>query len=105
MGYMTTPLITVFVRHAPRCKYRGDEFCKRCNCKKHLRWSRGGKQYRQATGGRTWADAETAKRNLEDQLAGRVPVAAGATGQMIRAAYDAFLKGKKVKGISTEAYN
>jgi len=36
---MEAPLITIFVRHSQDCKYIGDEFCKRCKCKKHLRWS------------------------------------------------------------------
>lgn len=34
---MEAPLITIFVRHSPDCKYVGDEFGKRCKCKKHLR--------------------------------------------------------------------
>jgi len=31
---MRAPLITIFVRHSADCKYMGDEFCKRCKCKK-----------------------------------------------------------------------
>jgi hypothetical protein len=68
---MEAPLITIFVRHAADCKYAGDEFCKRCNCHKHLRWSRNGKQYRRKSGSRTWAAAEDAKRRLEEELTGR----------------------------------
>jgi integrase/recombinase XerD len=68
-----TPIITIFVRHAADCKYVGDEFCKRCNCKKHFRWTQGGKQHRRKSGTRSWAEAEDLKRRLEDQLAGRAP--------------------------------
>jgi len=35
----TTPVVAVYVRHSPDCKYKGDEYDKRCNCRKHLRWS------------------------------------------------------------------
>ena len=69
---MEAPLITIFVRHSADCKYVGDEFCKRCNCKKHLRWSQRGKQFRKATGARSWAGAEDSK--------------AGAGGATLRAA-------------------
>jgi integrase/recombinase XerD len=51
---MNAPLVTVFVRHSPGCKYVGDEFCKRCNCRKHLRWTQDGKQYRRMAGTRSW---------------------------------------------------
>ena len=43
---MSTPLITIFVRHSTidgkPCKYAGDEFSKRCDCRKHLRWTANG---------------------------------------------------------------
>jgi integrase/recombinase XerD len=52
----------------------GDAFCKRCNCRKHFRWSQGGKQYRKQAGARTWAEAEENKRRLEARLSGQ-PVA------------------------------
>jgi integrase/recombinase XerD len=71
---MNTPVITIFVRHTPGCKYAGDEFCKRCNCRKHFRWSQDGKQYRKQAGTRTWAEAEENKRRLEARLTGQ-PVA------------------------------
>jgi len=70
---MEAPLITIFVRHAANCKYAGDEFCKRCRCRKHLRWSQNGKQFRRKTGCRSWTGAEEKKRDLETQLTGRVP--------------------------------
>jgi integrase/recombinase XerD len=73
-GQMNTPVITIFVRHTPGCKWAGDEFCKRCNCRKHFRWSQDGKQYRKQAGTRTWAEAEENKRRLEARLTGQ-PVA------------------------------
>lgn len=71
---MAAPVITIFVRHSAGCKYHGDEFCKRCDCKKHLRYVLNGKQIRVKTGCRSWAAAEEKKRKLEDELSGRVPV-------------------------------
>jgi integrase/recombinase XerD len=67
----TAPIIAIFVRHSADCKYAGDEFAKRCNCRKHFRWTQNGEQYRRKAGTRSWAEAEEQKRKLEDQLAGR----------------------------------
>ena len=64
------PVITIFVSHSANCKYRGDEFCKRCDCPKHLRWSHYGKQNRVSAQTRSWAEAENKKRDIEDQLSG-----------------------------------
>jgi len=68
---MSTPLIAIFVRHSAECKHADDELYRRCNCRKHLRWTHNGVQYRKTAGTRSWVDAEQAKRDLEDQLAGR----------------------------------
>jgi len=62
---MDAPLITIFVRHSLGCPGTGNEFYKRCPCKKHLRWTYQGKQYRKATKQRTWAGAERIKRETE----------------------------------------
>ncbi|HZQ24915.1 MAG TPA: tyrosine-type recombinase/integrase [Terriglobales bacterium] len=59
------PGIEIFVRHSPDCKYNGDERYKGCRCRKHLRWSYGGKQYRQSAKTRSWSGAERARRELE----------------------------------------
>jgi site-specific recombinase XerD len=85
---VTTPLITIFVRHSPGCKYAGEEFAKQCRCRKHLRWSQDGKQQRHSAGTRSWTEAEEVKRSLEDQLAGRV--APDAKGKTIDAAVALF---------------
>lgn len=91
----SAPLITVFVRHKADCKYKGDEFSKRCNCRKHFRWSQNGTQYRRKAGTRSWQEAEDNKRRLEDQLAGRAPVVDEPDVQTIRAAVDMFMDEKK----------
>jgi integrase/recombinase XerD len=70
---MNTPVVTIYVRHASSCKYDGDEFTKRCNCKKWFRWTQHGKQFRRTAGTRSWAEAEDNKARLVDHLAGRVP--------------------------------
>jgi hypothetical protein len=31
----TAPVITIFVRHGADCKYYGEEFYRKCNCRKH----------------------------------------------------------------------
>jgi hypothetical protein len=58
------PFVTIYVRHSSACPYR-DEFYRRCDCWKHLRWSYRGKQYRKTARSRTWAGAERAKREIE----------------------------------------
>jgi len=95
-----TPAVTLFVRHAAGCKYEADEFNKRCDCKKHLRWFANGKLQRMKTGARTWAEAEDAKRKLEDQLSGRVTAAPGATVKPIGEAVSVFIEDKRVQGIT-----
>lgn len=94
-----TPLITIFVRHSGDCKYARDEFSKRCQCRKHLRWSQNGKQYRRKAGTRSWTEAEEGKRRLEDELAGRIPTKPS-DGKIFQDAIDVFLKDKRVQGIT-----
>jgi site-specific recombinase XerD len=62
---MSAPIITIFVRHSLDCPHTGNEFYKRCDCWKHLRWSHAGKQNRRATKEKTWAGAERIKREIE----------------------------------------
>jgi integrase/recombinase XerD len=102
---MTRPVVlTVFVRHTPKCKWAGDEFAKRCNCRKHFRWrASDGVQHRRAAGTRSWTEAEVIKRDLEDQLSGRTVPDAAATITQISDAVAVFLKDKQVQGISASA--
>jgi site-specific recombinase XerD len=93
------PLITIFVRHSADCKYQGDEFCKRCNCRKHFRWTQNGIQQRRKAGTRSWVEAEEAKRRLEDEFAGRAPVASDEV-QPLDTAVTVFLQDKNNQGVS-----
>src|SRR4029077_21103086 len=100
---MSTPSITIFVRHSADCKYAADEFCRRCRCRKHFRWTQNGTQYRRKAGTRSWEEAEEGKRRLEDQLAGRVPNTPESNGaRTVADAVDLFLKDKKVQGVSVD---
>jgi integrase/recombinase XerD len=97
---MIAPAITIFVRHTPGCKYAGDEFAKRCSCRKHLRWTQGGKQHRRKAGTRSWQEAEQLKRELEDQLSGRAP--AKHDSKDLAACIDVFLQDKRVQGVTDD---
>jgi len=66
---MNAPLIHDLCQARGRLRTRGDEFCKRCNCRKRLRWTQNGVQYRRKAGTRSWGEAEEQKRRLEDELA------------------------------------
>src|SRR5208337_1642016 len=61
---MSSPLIAIFVRHSEECKHADDELYRRCNCRKHLRWTHNGVQYRKTAGTRSWVDAEQASREF-----------------------------------------
>src|SRR5258706_10875308 len=99
---MSTPVV-IFVRHSADCKYQGDEFEKRCRCRKHLRWTQNGEQFRRAAGTRAWSEAEAVKRDLEDQLAGRVSVAAVPDKpKTVSEAVNLFLTDKKAQGVGTD---
>jgi integrase/recombinase XerD len=97
---MNSVVITVFVRHTPGCKYDGDEFARRCKCRKHLRWTANGKQHRKTAGTRSWAEAETVKRGIEDQLSGRAvdKPEANDIGNCI----EVFLTDKRVQGLTKD---
>ncbi len=94
------PVITIFVRHSADCKYSGDEFEKRCRCRKHFRWTQNGKQHRRKAGTRSWGEAETIKRELEDQLAGRPKTAPSVQARTIADIVELFEADKKNQGIT-----
>jgi integrase/recombinase XerD len=100
---MNSPTVTIFVRHKPGCKYAGDEFHKGCKCRKHLRWSQDGKQFRKGAGTRSWSKAEAVRRDLENQLIGAPPTKpAEESGQTITQAVDVFVQDKKNQGITAK---
>lgn len=95
----TAPVITIFVRHSSDCKYKGNEFARRCQCRKHFRWSSNGTQYRRTAGTRSWAEAEQVKRDLENQLAGR-PAENPNEVRSVDDSVQLFIQDKKVQGVT-----
>lgn len=65
---MTVPSIAVFVRHSADCSHKGEEFYRRCNCPKHLRFTHHGKQHRESAKTRSWTIAEEKRRSREAQF-------------------------------------
>jgi len=96
---VSTPLITIFVRHSPGCKYAGDEFAKQCRCRKHLRWSLGGKQFRKKAGTRSWTEAEEEKERIAAQLGGR-PAPKPSQGFSLEEAIKLFRADKENQGVT-----
>ncbi|PYX53250.1 MAG: hypothetical protein DMG76_26285 [Acidobacteria bacterium] len=98
--------VVTFVRHAATCPHFEDESYPRCDCSKWLRWSRAGKQHRQAANTRTWGAAEKAAAQLQERLnAGESPATSAAVAQpTIAALAETFLQRKLSEGIvpSTE---
>jgi integrase/recombinase XerD len=95
----TAPEILIFVRHSKGCKGEGDGYYRRCDCRKFLRWTQNGKQFKQSTGSRSWAEAEKVKRELEDQLAGHAPQPE-TTSKLIAEAVRVFVQDKQVQKVS-----
>jgi hypothetical protein len=111
-GMNVTPVV-IFVRHSTKdgkpCKWAGDEFAKKCDCRKHLRWRQNGVQQRMKANTRSWARAEEVKRELEDRLSGRsedrakresVKAKADAALKLLSDAIDIFLVDKTTQGLS-----
>lgn len=95
------PFIAIYVRHTPGCKYVGDEYARRCNCRKHFRWTQEKKQFRRKAGTRSWEDAERLKRELEDELAGKKPVSASGP-KTLPDAIKLFIQHKTIEGVSND---
>jgi integrase/recombinase XerD len=72
---------------------------KRCQCRKHFRWTKDGKQYRQKADTRSWTEAEENQQKLADQLAGRLTVEVQ-DGQTIAEAVEIFLQDKRNQGVT-----
>lgn len=64
----SVPSIVIFVRHSADCNHAADESYKRCRCPKHLRWSYGGRQFRQSAKTRSWQAAEERRREIEERF-------------------------------------
>ncbi len=95
------PSIAIYVRHAAGCRYRDDETWKRCNCRKHLRWTFDGKQHRRSAKTRSWAQAEEKKRELENSFkAGGTPTVIEETRKTIANAIELFLMERRTAGLN-----
>jgi site-specific recombinase XerD len=95
---MTSPTITIYVRHGGKCKST-DETSKQCRCPKHLRWTKDGKQHRVAAKVRSWAEAETKKREMEDQFSGKLVEAPKEAPKTIEEAARLFIANKVVESV------
>ena len=98
-----TPLITIYVRHSTGCKYEGNEFARRCDCRKWLRWTQDGTRHRRKADTRSWAEAEQVKRDIEDQLTGRADESVTQNDtKNLRTAIEVFLTDKRVQGVTED---
>jgi integrase len=104
MSIQPKSVVTVFVRHRESCSYRSrGEFYRGCQCSKFLRYSRNGKQKRQAAGTRTWSVAEDKAIELQEQLdRGDTPKPIIVKGPQptIAECVQTFISGKQSEGIS-----
>ena len=103
------PIVTIFVRHSADCPRKGDEFHKGCKCRKHLRWTYAGKQYRQSAKTRSWAIAEKVKKQVEakfDAIAAGKPVGAitveTESRKTLERAIELFITNKKSEGVKDD---
>jgi len=92
-------VVTIFVRHSAACKYKGEEFCRRCNCRKHLRWTAGGVQYRRSAKARTWVEAERQKQYLIEQMSAGSAPATPTVAPTIHSLVEAFVTSKQSQRI------
>ena len=108
---MPTPVVTVFVRHKQDCRFRDDETFKQCKCRKHLRWSHAGKQFRQSAKTRSWEQAEKSKRRIEEAFdANKTPAQAAASvvpedRKTLGVAAETFVAGKANQGLTEKLVN
>jgi hypothetical protein len=71
---LSAPVITIYVRHHKDCSHPDDHFCKGkgCDCRKRLRGRQNGERKDVSAKKQSWAEAERAKRKVEEQF-GTVP--------------------------------
>jgi integrase len=104
MSIQPKSVVTVFVRHRESCSHQSrGEFYRGCQCSKFLRYSRNGKQHRQAAKTRTWAVAEDKAVELQEQLdRGDTPRPIIIKGPQptIADCIDTFISAKESEGIS-----
>jgi integrase/recombinase XerD len=100
------PVVTIFARHAEDCPHRDDEMWKKCRCRKHLRWTASGKQYRKSARTRAWATAEKERQRVVNEFEAGIKaenINAATDGAItVGAAAASFVAMKKGQGVSTE---
>ena len=97
------PTVTIYVRHSAGCKYGGDEFAKKCNCRKWLRWTpKGSPRQRRPAETRSWAEAELVRDDVRAELSGTSPTPIAPGTKNLRAAIEVFVADKKVENLSTD---
>ncbi|PYX61075.1 MAG: hypothetical protein DMG76_00480 [Acidobacteria bacterium] len=102
MRLLRKSTVVIFVRHAATCPHFEDEAYPRCDCSKWLRWSRAGRQHRQASGTRSWRAAEEKAAQLQERLnAGESPATSAAVVQpTIATLAETFLMRKRSEGVT-----
>jgi integrase/recombinase XerD len=100
------PVVTIYVRHSESCSHTGDEFYKRCDCRKWVRWTgHEGEQQKKTTKCRTWAGAERFRSNLMDSFAAIIRgKSVSDTRQSVtpREAVDKFLSAKRGENLDRQ---
>jgi integrase len=95
--------VTVYTRHSDDCPHKQDRNWRRCRCPKWLTISRAGGFIRQSAKTRSWEQAETKAKKLEQEA--DQPRSAKTTERTtIKSAVEQFLKNKQVEGVSKESH-
>jgi site-specific recombinase XerD len=93
-------VVEVYTRHSADCKYEGERFCRRCDCRKWLQYQKNGHQIRASAKTRNWEAANKRARQLENELEaaerGEPVKAAPAT---VENAVKAYLADKETRGL------
>ena len=94
-------IVVVYTRHAGTCPHKSNESYARCDCSKWMRWSRDGRQHRQAAGTRSWGIAEKAATEQQRRLdSDETPAASEAPSTPTIAAWaETFITNKQNKGV------
>ena len=93
------PTIAIRPAHCGLQVSRGQTW-KRCDCRKHLRWSHDGKQYRRSAETRSWETGR--KRELEKQFeeGGKPTAVATDDRKTIARAIELFLLERRTEGVN-----
>lgn len=99
MAQPQIPDVFIFARHSNTCRYKDDETWMRCNCRKHLRWTWNGKQYRQSAKTRSRERALIEKKKIEESYLTGEPARTLAK-KTIGDCVETFLTLKETEGVT-----